>query len=411
MLGGSLESGPECKNGTAQLQRRSCHQGKKHLPLVFQHVPQAAVPQRGRAVSVARRVNTRSSHEGPSGWQPTWRPYSCWSVLTSTHPPSPRLEQPSSITLLDRLLFVGRRYEQVFDGVSTGAWAAMKRARAAGTEWKDVIRWRRSRKGRVLVVRSGIHMQGGPVGPSARSLSIYYAVFGQYNPFHGRPGVQRHLTRSFTDPATHRQVALRQRDLWDGFLSWEAIKRNLLINNLYTDRQLSQLDVHYAFLSAFAHPGSDHAQELLHGHNFPTNPPTYDHFASELAMLYVNTLAAKELRALKTMSGRTPQVTIRGWSSVEQHVAHAEKLSGYLWFPGGRPHLFDKVEEANHRGLRRGRLVPTSKRVPPHQIPDRNVRYYRNPLLRLVKMHHSFSELTGFAYRSPWPRPDSLRRW
>jgi hypothetical protein len=38
------------------------------------------------------------------------------------------------------------------------------------------------------------------------------------------------------------------------------------------------------------------------------------------------------------------------------------------------------------------------------------IRYYRNPLRRLIRMHASFQELTGFAYRSPWPRQDARFR-
>jgi len=47
----------------------------------------------------------------------------------------------------------------------------------------------------------------------------------------------------------------------------------------------------------------------------------------------------------------------------------------------------------------------------PHRIPETEVRYYRNPLRRLIRMHGSYNEVTGFSYTSPWPVADSrLRR-
>jgi hypothetical protein len=63
-----------------------------------------------------------------------------------------------------------------------------------------------------------------------------------------------------------------------------------------------------------------------------------------------------------------------------------------------------------HGGFRRGKLVPRERRLAPDQLNERQVRYYRNPLVRLIKMHSSFSELTGYPYISPWPRQDAQYR-
>lgn len=152
--------------------------------------------------------------------------------------------------LIDQLLFLGRRYEQEFDNVRDEQWVAMKAAREEGTSWNDVVRWQRSRSGKVTAIGTGIHVKGGKVGPRGPTLSIYYMVLQEYSPFQGRPKSQKYLVRSFTDPRTHRKIALRSRSIWEEFLSWEAIKRNLVINRFYGSRQVSQLDVHYGFLSA-----------------------------------------------------------------------------------------------------------------------------------------------------------------
>jgi len=47
----------------------------------------------------------------------------------------------------------------------------------------------------------------------------------------------------------------------------------------------------------------------------------------------------------------------------------------------------------------------------PSSIPEGEIRYYRDPMQRLVRLHCSFQEImTGIAYQSPWPRTDAQFR-
>jgi hypothetical protein len=110
------------------------------------------------------------------------------------------------------------------------------------------------------------------------------------------------------------------------------------------------------------------------------------------------------------MVDREPRVGIGDADTLEAIATMAERVSAHLWFPGGSPHDFDRVEEANHRGVVEGNFVPVGSpgRVRPEELDDEDVRYYRNPLRRIRKMHHSAAEITGFVYRSPWERPDAF---
>ncbi len=305
--------------------------------------------------------------------------------------------------VIDLLLFLGDRYRQVFVGVSSDDWARYQDARAAGEDWThDIIEWEWS-AGTLTVVRSGPYIGGGP-----ETLSIYYGFLQEYDPFRGPPEDQRFLTTEFMEDSLHERLAEKQRALYAGGLRWERLRDNLKLNGLFSEKELAQLGVHYRFLSAFVHPVSE-GYHLVYGRNIPAGPPHYDHFASELVLLYVVTLAARELRALRQMADRPPQVILRGWREVEDALRNAEGVSAHLWFPGGSPHHFDRVEEANHRGLRDGRLIPVAsqERQRPEDIPEEEIRYYRNPLVRLRDMHRSWHELTGFSYVSPWPRQDA----
>jgi len=137
----------------------------------------------------------------------------------------------------------------------------------------------------------------------------------------------------------------------------------------------------------------------------------YDHYASELSLLYINILACLELQVLEAMAGREPQVAIYRWTQVQTDIQRSRSVADHLWFPDGRPHAFDQVQEANRRGVTaEGKLVPFTERPRPEDLSDDEVLYYANPLRRLIHMHSGVNELTGFAWQSPWYRPNALLR-
>jgi hypothetical protein len=305
--------------------------------------------------------------------------------------------------VIDLLLFLGDRYQQVFTGVSEDEWREYQDAQERGEDWtKNILDWQWS-SGTLRVVRSGPHVEG------SGTLSIYYGFLSDFDPFKGPPEDQQYLTTDFTRPEVHERWARKQQALYSDGLRWKRLRENLALNGFYDERGLAELGVHFRFLSAFVHPVSE-AYVLLYGQNSPANPKSYDHYASELALLYVNAIAAKEIRALQQMVLKEPQVGIGDAEGLDSIASTAEQVSAHLWFPGGSPHDFDRVEEANHRGLVDGSHVPVGspERVRPEELREEDVRYYRNPLRRIRKMHYSANELTGFPYQSPWERRDAF---
>jgi hypothetical protein len=310
--------------------------------------------------------------------------------------------------LTDRLLFLGRRYKRVSTGVKKRDYEKLR------TEWErkepgtqDIARLQWN-GGTLTVVRTGLHLSDGGKGPRARTISVYYFLLDEFDPFVGRPTEQAHLSRGFTSIEQRIELAQEQQSIYRA-LRWDEIKSNLRENGLCGVETLRQFEVHYRFLSAFVHP-MPAAFNLVYGHNRPSSGPSYDHYASELVLLYVNKIASEELKALKRMASRPPRVGLSDWDTVQAHVAGADTAAAHLWFPGDQPDTFDYVEEANSRGLRNGQPVPADQRPAPNDLSPRQVRYYRNPLTRLIRMHQSFQELTGFGYISPWPREDARFR-
>jgi hypothetical protein len=323
--------------------------------------------------------------------------------------------------LVDQLLLLGRRYKQVVTEMKRtdfNAWHQAWKSRKPGTETITSLRWTSKATaliGSVEVVHTGIHQRGGRTGRFARALSIYYILLRDYNPFIGAPWDQRFLVREHGPLEVYMKLAEDQRRTY-GNLKWDGIrdgiKYNLRLNGLLTEKTLRQLGVHYRFLSASVHPWPA-ATDLVYGRR-ASQRGRYDHYASELVLLYIIEIAAAELISLGKMASRAPRLKLADWPSLLADVKAAKASAAHFWFPGGEPHEFDRVAEANARLWhgRKGipRSFPPKHVIRPDQLTHEQIRYYRNPLRRLIQMHVQTRELMGFTYISPWPRADAQQR-
>lgn len=311
----------------------------------------------------------------------------------------------------DHLLFLGNRFKATAQDVSDETLAEWQQAIAEGREdFKGILAVRRLDHDRVEVVRSGPHYTGGDQGPEAPGLSIYYGiVFDRHDPFTGGKKAQEFIGQwPHSQDARHRWAA-QAAEIWGRFLSWRQLTANLLLNQFYTERELARFEVHYSFLSAFTHPTVRGLKAVL-GRNMPTML-RYDHYVSELILLYVISIARLELEVFEQMTRREPVVNLAGWDEVRADTERGESLASHLWFPRGSPHGYDRVQEANRRGTTREEgLVPFDQRPKPEDLADDEILYYANPLRRIIELHNSQNEMTGFPYLSPWPRSDAMLR-
>jgi len=313
----------------------------------------------------------------------------------------------------DRLLFLGTVHAIVYEDITEEEWARWQEHPPG-----DLEHWERLDKDRVRVVLRGLHV----VDEQQRvvhDLSIYYRWWKLYEPFAVPADDLDHIVSGH--PSRRAEMAAHakaQQNVWWGALRWKTLTANLLLNGLITERGRVQLDVHYRFLSVFVHPVSEDVTDAVYWQRIHGNWPTDEHFAEELALLYVCTFAIDELQDFERMAQRAPQVDLSAWDAVRTRLEVAEAEIAHFWAPGRRPYSYDRVHEAIQRvfeayDAQHAAGVPLT--VPPSMDPgtlaDDDVRYYPDPLRRLIRLHAGLNEVMARqSWSSPWPRHDAQFR-
>jgi hypothetical protein len=313
--------------------------------------------------------------------------------------------------LLDRLLFLATRWidERGIKAQDVPAEQARLAALKAGQR-PDIVRWwYDADSGKLSVLIRGL-FQKGSVSRGA-TLSPYYLRVDEYDPFTVHKKVSSRVATGFRDRDAVQEWAAESLRAWREHFTFGQLRKNLDINRLLIPRLGVQVDVHYAFLSAYVH-AVQKAYERVYSHNIPSKLGDFDHYNSELVLLYVIAIAAAELEAFGRMAKRAPRLRLVEWPTVEAEVAAARAASSYFWFLSGEPHVYDKIQEADTRMPKRaGSGFPKRARVDPATLDPSRVRYYTNPLERVIKLHHSYHELmSGVIFISPFERPDARVR-
>lgn len=314
----------------------------------------------------------------------------------------PALEQ----IVFDRLLCLASQYVRQIADVSLETFEEWKQDWRAKTETtKHIQRMIRDPKtGTVRLELRGL-VSSTP-GDEDQVLSVYYFLLEQFQPFVMPAKDQERLLPRGSSGRDRERHAREQHAMYYTSLRWDALLANLRLNDLATTEDQLRIKVHYRFLSAFVHPLNDHYRTLYGRHMDFDRAPRYDHFSSELVLLYIIAFAAYEFETLLRVSERPPTFEIRDAVGLRATVQTARTAISYLWFVGDAPTDFDRVQEANQRNwaeLKNGTLGSVDWR----SLSGDEIRYYEDPLSRLVRLHGRRGELLGASYVSPWPRQDA----
>lgn len=179
--------------------------------------------------------------------------------------------------------------------------------------------------------------KGGSRGVAGNPCRILFRQ-DHFDPFTGGKKNAGKLAAPFWQREHVEDWANEAAAAWRRWFVHDRVMKGLRVNRLLPRCEV-HVDVHYAFLSGFAHP-SKRGYEALHGRNTPDRMGTFDHYASELCLLYVLTIAAAELEAYGRMTRRTPVIGLSGWDEVMLDVRMARFESSYFWFLGEGPTSF-----------------------------------------------------------------------
>lgn len=311
--------------------------------------------------------------------------------------------------LLDRLVFLATRFTQTYPVPLDKVSAEEQRLAKVKVTRPDLQRWRvvkRKTHAEVVLTFTGYHEEGRRGRPP--TISRWYFLLDEYDPFAGTPSRVKRVAAPFRDLEGMRQWAKESQELWERYFKTRRLLADLRLNRLLTVSQALQVEVHYSFLSTYVH-ATQAAYDLAYGRNRPSRLGEYDHYSSELVLLYLVTLATEELLLFARACRRRPTVKLRDWDAVAEASRAARSASDYFWFLYGRPTPLDRIGEVHTRVNPRQVARGKGARQDPAKVST--VRYYSNPLKRLVDLHASSREMaTGLTYVSPWPRDDARFR-
>lgn len=296
---------------------------------------------------------------------------------------------------IDSVILLGDRYVQLFRDTTRVAYR------------ETVSRWESGELPSILerpmlIGKAGTTMRIVQRGLSAevesdRVLHPLYFEIDRFDPFFGPPDEQQDLVGGALhgDP---RRSAEEFRRTYNASLKWSAVAESLQLNSLVGPEHMTHLRVHYRFLSAFVH-GHHTAYGALEPRLLRSSY-SIAHVAEELALLYIAQFSARYMQALLRMADRSPRVEVGDRQRLGAVISELYERSRHLWFLDSAATPYDRGQELLDRAAKE-RSWGTKQ--DPASIPDTEIRYYRNPLERLARLHESSSEMaTGFTYLSPW---------
>jgi hypothetical protein len=302
---------------------------------------------------------------------------------------------------VDRLVLLADRYEEIVRPPEPELLEEWEQAWAEKTEpWtRDVASIERVSNGKALrLVRLG-HKVLDNAGKVREQISPYWVAMEHYDAFLGHPDVQALTVRPFDSLDERELWARRNQAIYGAFLRWGSICWNLELSELASRAEIVQLQVHYAFLSAFTHATKSGFD--VDRRPFPNSPPA-SHVMGELALLYVATIAISEVKSWAANVGRRVHLLAPLSSTTTDLVTRAEQVTAYFWFLGGHPQPFDYCQEANRRAHPL-LLAGQPGEVEPSELQPDDVGYYPNPYDRLQHLHTGGQELTtGFGFAPSW---------
>ena len=176
-----------------------------------------------------------------------------------------------------------------------------------------------------------------------------------------------------------------------------AILKLLSVNKMATKRQEDAIRIHYNFLSQFAH-GSVRSYEILKGGqqkaylNNLSELDCYNYPKELLLLCYVCHLAIYYIELQIEYYSNEEEIKISSLSKVKVSIDEIKQKYDFFWFIYNNPTEYDAFN------YKMDKLYSQKK---PTLESDSDIKYYKDPLARLEKLHDSYSNDLAGEYRSP----------
>jgi len=273
----------------------------------------------------------------------------------------------------------------------------------------ELVSLKRTAKGTLVAVRRGVPIVDNDGRASGRVLPFYYGAWKQYRPEeHHLGGLEGYLEREWSIAKGRRasEKDPRHGQFYREFFTFDGMVEKLRLNGVLTTKTAARLRVHYNFLSGFSHTTHRSVDRILNASLYRSTRVSlsYNHYHSELGLLYVCHLAAMFLTLALGYSRRW-KICVDAVDTYQALVERVDTAYGYFWFIFNKPHLYDRYQDANRLSDHR-----KTKFVRPEDLKDGQVRYHEDPLARLRQLHCTTTEISsGNTFVSPFPREDGWR--
>ncbi|MDD2666347.1 MAG: DUF5677 domain-containing protein [Methanocellales archaeon] len=246
------------------------------------------------------------------------------------------------------------------------------------------------------------------VDNKSKLIPVYYFVFIEYDPqsafINGIPPIRDGTYLPDIAQKSHEHYKRLYRD----FIKFDKVREALKLNNLISVEEDNATQVHYNFLSNFTHITNEGLHKIFwqRRRNIGSYSVSiidnlselyfYDHYLSELCLLYVLKINQYYLRSLVDYFAN--RYEIKDLAKFEDYFAKLNRYYDYFWF------IFEKhwkYDEWDYETIKASHQRKGIK-------PDEKIPYYRDPLQRLINLHRSTIEgTTGLVYESPFPRKNA----
>jgi hypothetical protein len=155
--------------------------------------------------------------------------------------------------LMDRLVFLATRHVETYKMGEAKAATEMAKLATAQQTRPDLERWWWEEPGHLNVVWRGYHSNRTKKG-RGQIISPYYFRIDDFDPFTGGKVHAAKLASPFWRKKHRQDLAKESAAMWDRYFVHHRVMKAIGVNNLLPGRTRMQVDIHYAFLSGYAHP-------------------------------------------------------------------------------------------------------------------------------------------------------------